>query len=231
MGAILVGFGCSALALCYEAFRFRFGRFIGWIVEPGAFWFGSLSAAVLIVLFRYAHPDHERAFQYAGLLLQLLGILAVARGISQKLWTFGRTSLRTWFVNWGRQFVGIFRRPRTGAQIVSVISAPSVSLGMAVSRGRKTPLTWEELAELMRLEIDRLDGEIKTCNAKIENERGERIAADDKNRQGLEEKIARARALTERAMIGSFRDEIVGVIWLASGTMCATIPKEIAGWW
>jgi hypothetical protein len=35
----------------------------------------------------------------------------------------------------------------------------------------------------------------------------------------------------EKAVVGSFRDEIVGIIWLALGTICATIPREIAVWW
>jgi hypothetical protein len=230
-GAILVCLGCLGLALCYEPFRSRFELLLAWIIAPGAVWFGILSATVLTLLFRYTLADHERAFQYAGLTLQLLGIGAVARGISQKLASFGKTDLRAWFVDWGRQFLGIFRRPIGGSAVLRSGTGSVTGRGMVVGVGRRKPSSWEEWVEFLQSEISRLDGAIKACKDALEKERQERIEADEKNRQGLEEKIAQARALAEKAMVGSFRDEIVGVIWLALGTVGATIPKEIATWW
>jgi hypothetical protein len=229
--AILVGLGCLGLALCYTPFRFRFELLLAWIIAPRPLWFGLLSATVLTLLFRYTLPDHERAFQYAGLTLQLLGIGAVARGISQKLSTFGKTGLRAWFVEWGRQFLEIFRRSNRLQSVLAAGVGSAAGLGMAVARGQKTPSSWEEWVKFLQSEITRLDGEIKACKDALEKERQERVEADEKNRRGLEEKIAQARALAEKAMVGSFRDEIVGVIWLAYGTILATVPKEVATWW
>ena len=99
--AILVGLGCFAVALCCAPFRVRFERFLDWIVAPVAVWFGVLSALILVVLLRYSVANHEHAFLYAGLTLQLLGISAVARGISQKLSAFGKTGLRAWVCRMG----------------------------------------------------------------------------------------------------------------------------------
>jgi hypothetical protein len=231
MGVVFFGLGCLCAALCFEPFRFRFNRLIEWIIEPRSFWFGLLSALIVTVLFRYTNNSHDQAFQYAGLTLQLFGISAVARGISQKLSTFGKTGLRAWFVNWRRQFLGIFRRPeRSGIALAATMGAAS-SLIAGSAHAWQKPSSLDELAELLRTELIRLDVAIEAGKKALECERQERTAADEKNRQTLEEKIAQAHAMTEKAMVGSFRDEIVGVIWLALGTICATIPKEIAAWW
>jgi hypothetical protein len=79
--------------------------------------------------------------------------------------------------------------------------------------------------------VARLHEDIKTTQQDLETERRERAEADDREHSFRSTQIADMRAVIERAMVGSFRDEIVGVIWLASGTVFATIPRELAALW
>jgi hypothetical protein len=230
-GAILIGLGCLGLALCYKPFRFRFELLLAWILAPRPVWFGILSATVLTFLFRYALADHERAFQYAGLTLQLLGISAVARGISQKLSTFGKTGLRAWFMNWGRQFLGIFARSQSHHLEATLGSLSVVGFAPTIVQTRTKPSDLRERVEQLETEVLRLDGELKSTKEALAKERHERIEADDREHSSLVAQIAKIREVIERATVGSFRDEIVGVLWLAYGTVCATIPKQIAALW
>lgn len=227
----LILLGCLGLALCNRDFRLWFERLLAWIVAPRPVWFGALSAMVLVVLFRYSHTDHERAFQYAGLALQLLGIGAVARGISQKLSLFGQTGLREWLAKWARQFRAIFSRGTSGSVGAALGGVTMTGHAGMITQTRTKPSTLDQRLDQIEEDIVRLQSAATTLKAELTTERDERIAADERERQARAAEIATVRAVTETAMVGSFRDEIVGLIWLASGTVFATIPAVIAGWW
>jgi hypothetical protein len=189
--AILVGLGlgCFAVALCCAPFRVRFERFLEWIVAPVAVWFGVLSALFLVVLLRDSVANHEHAFLYAGLTLQLLGISAVARGISQKLSAFGKTGLRAWFAEWGRKFLAIFRPRRFDVSVHATGVASATGVGTVLGRSWTDPTSLQELAELLKREVSRLDREVKAFHEAITKEREERVEADEKDRKALEEQI------------------------------------------
>src|SRR6266446_5156025 len=94
---IVLVFGCIAVVLCFDASRSRFERFLEWVFAPWPLWFGVSSALVVMMLFRHTLIDHKQAFERAGLLLQVLGILAVVDGASQKLEALGKRGWRGLF--------------------------------------------------------------------------------------------------------------------------------------
>jgi hypothetical protein len=229
---ILIGLGCLGLALCYSPFRLRFELLLAWIVEPWPVWFGALSALVVMMLFRNSYADHARAFVHAGLLLQMVGIGAVALGISRKLSVLEKPDLRTWIGRWLRQMLGIVMPTRHNVfvPVTGVVSFAGAG-GMAVAVGRKAPTTIQEQLDELKADIVRLDGELKSTKAALKKEQSARIEAIDQEHSYSATRFKEIRDMIERVTVGTFHEEIVGLVWLIISAVCTTLSVDIASQW
>src|SRR5919106_691751 len=76
---------------------------VGWVWSPRWVW-RSLGAIVVVFIICSAFPSVEQRVRYAGLLFQLLGLAAVAKGLRETRRLFNRPGLATLAAEWWHQF-------------------------------------------------------------------------------------------------------------------------------
>lgn len=169
------------------------------------------------------------AIRYAGMLLQLLGLITVAIGLSQMRRLFGRPSFGTKVYAWFRGLASAFRRPRPiTLEGVGAIGSAQAFGDLRVSRGTRPDAPLEErvstLEQNLRLFQEELDARVQQLRREltgtkesIDRERRERVADNQRTNQKIDE-----------VAVGGLYLEIVGLFWLILGVTGATIPGEIA---
>ncbi len=167
--------------------------------------------------------------RYAGTMLQLLGLLAVAYGLHQMRRRFGRPTLVAIIRDWVARLARAFRRPEPVTLRGSAIaSAATVSAELRVRRGvppgasiEQRVAALQENFDLLQSELDSKLLEVKKRLAELDQsvrqEERERSIGDSKTLKQLEE-----------VAVGGLKLEAVGVIWLALGVLGTSIPVELA---
>lgn len=206
-------------------------RFANWIwrqlrhLVAGAwrFWLAILVPTILCLI---TIPNGEAWVRVAGLALQVLGLLIVARGLEQARALYDRPSLlssaQSFFRDW----------PRLGRSThVSVGTAPLKVSGMnvRVKIGSKVPqrVTVKQLRDLVEQKFNQINERVDHVEESVEKEAVYRSSALDAEKQARECEDALIKKKLEELMVGSIHLDRTGVLWLAIGIVLTSIPQEL----
>jgi hypothetical protein len=199
-----------------------------WVWEARRGW-GSVGLVVLVLLSAIVVPRSlDDCIRYAGLTLQILGVVTVAIGLRDKRQTFERPGLVQLFRAWLRRFPRYSPEPH-------VISTQGVASAAGV--GSAYAYGWHGLPEnatiddrlatfeknldtVKRLALDaqkQVQNEALKTAKRLEDERRER---EDAHR-ALNEKL-------ENFGTSNLYFETAGVFWLIVGIVLGTVPTEVA---
>lgn len=170
----------------------------------------------------------DHGLRYAGLILQILGVVTVAIGLRDRRQTFQRPGLPRLFLQWFARFPRYAPKPH-------VISAQGIASAAAVGsayafgwHGVPDNATVEERLVVLQKNLDTvrqlaLDAqkqaqvEAAKLDSKLEAERREREVSD----RALCTKL-------ESVGAGNLHLEGAGVFWLIVGIVLGTAPNEMA---
>ena len=170
----------------------------------------------------------EAAFRYAGLGLQLAGLLLVAWGIRETRKRFGRPSLgeslRRWFLKLKR---AAFPPPGSGSgHPVTVL--PGTAEGTFTGFPPTVSTTMEE-------RLAALEAKLRGVQLQLTKFRSETTKAAQELRKAVAQETARReqadsgiRTLIEDQSAGGLHLEAMGLVWLLVGTLAGSLSAELA---
>lgn len=199
-----------------------------WIWEVWRGW-GSIALIVAIVFTTMSVAKTlDDGIRFAGMILQILGVVTVAIGLRDKRQTFERPGLIQIFRTWVSRFPRYTPKP----QVISVQGVASASaVGSAYGLGwhglpkdatvdNRFAILEKNLDIVKRLALDtqkQAQEEQAKAASRLEEERCERETAD----RALSAKL-------ENFGIGNLHLEVAGVFWLIVGIVLGTAPSEMA---
>lgn len=211
--AVLRSAGPTWLAIIGLVMAFAIGALIGWMTE---IWIPSDGRLL------------ENSILYGGTLLELGGLVLVAKGLSDVRRLFGRPSIIERTLEWFGAFRAAFQPPSP----ITLNAASAIAIGSeanaVITRGPRPNATLEarvadleaeiatlrltqsQHAKVTRTEIRRLD---RALHAEAEAR-----SADD----------SKAKATVEEFAVGGLYLETVGVVWLGVGILAGNIPTLLA---
>jgi hypothetical protein len=198
-----------------------------WIAEPKAGWITSAGIVIALAIPACvaSRDDHLR---YSGLMLQLLGIGTVAMGVRDKGRIFGKITMWQWAHSWFRR-VPKWHRKSVTLEVDSVSHAHMAS-SASVWQWRNIPdsLPLEDKLKLVNENLETL----KTQWQASEKRQGEVIrtlqTAVDTERTTRETALTQVTTRLNELGSGGLRMEAMGLAWLITGVVFATIPQELA---
>ena len=204
-------------------------RLFSWIIlDAKDLWITSLVIAAVVGSSYLTFGIEERGFRVSGLFLELLGILVVAKGLSDSRQLFERPSMNQSLLNWLKQF------PKFGGNNYVLVAGEgrfkmendSVAAFGLVG---KAPHTIEGRIALLEKRLDLADKQIQEGNRKIEDETKNRVEAMNSEVESRNEGDLAVRKQLEEAVVGGILLEIKGIVWLATGVILSTLSTELDG--
>lgn len=194
-------------------------------------WLAAGGIAGAAVIASTMSPDTATRIRYASVVLELLGIGAVALGLRDVRRTFGRPSLAQSLAGWTRRLWSVVRLP---PPIVGVMSASSG--GATVSgRGRVRftigpDSTIERRLSVLEQDVARLQDEVDANEAALRKDLGLVNTSLSSEQQARESQFRQLATRLEDFAVGGLRLEFVGLVWLVLGGLGTNIPGELATW-
>lgn len=198
-----------------------------WVWDGRDIW-GPLLVVVVTVLAALLARKMDNGFRYAGLTLQILGIVTVVKGLRDRRRTFNKPGLLRLFLQWTANYPRF--APKTHVIALEGIASGAVvgSASGFVWHGVSDKATVEERLVGMQKNLDTvkqlvLDAqkeaqvEATKLHSKLKSERHEREASD----RALGAKL-------ESVGAGNLHLETIGVFWLIVGIILGTVPSELA---
>ena len=199
-----------------------------WIWEARRGWGTIALVAVIVFAAIPVAKSLEDGIRYAGMILQILGVVTVAIGLRDKRQTFERPGLVQIFRGW----LSRFPKYAPKSHVISMQGVASASaVGSAYAYGwhglPQNPTLDDRFAVLeknldtvKRLALDaqkQAQEEAARSASRLEEERRNRETAD----RALSAKL-------ESFGTGNLHLEAAGVFWLIIGIVLGTIPDEVA---
>jgi hypothetical protein len=165
----------------------------------------------------------------AGLVLELLGLVAVAKGLGDTQRFFGRPTIRGRTTAWLGRLPRLFAAPR----VVEAQANLTLNAGAFAARGRVTqrlnpesPLEQQVFVLEQRLDdlAEFLDAEIRDARTSVTSLRAH---VDDETsvRANLHAELQRK---VEAFATGGLALESVGLTWLVAGTLLTALAADLA---
>jgi hypothetical protein len=208
----------------------RWMKVVGrWLAEEWRLW-GPLAVVPAVMLLASRLPGTlELRVRYCGLIFELLGILTVAWGLSDKRRLFKRPSIFAHFQSW------LSRRPRLGVkpQPISLSGTATISLSVSgkLTVWRSTPpgSAAEDRLDALEANLETLRTRQAEITKSLDEEIRNRTEAVNAERQSRESTMGDVRTQVETFAAGSLEIERAGLLWLILGVILATASTEIAG--
>lgn len=187
------------------------------------------SALAFAIGFWFASNTSD-AIRYAGLVLQVMGVLTVVFLLFGLRRLFGHSGIwkgiREWFSL--LRLVVIEPDPITAIAGVATTSFSVLAAGVLTTSQKGKPLhqritLLEEAVSALRTQIDS-----KLADQRKSHEK--ELARIRKELSALRKQLKEMAAQLQAATLGDSHLEVVGLAWLILGVLAATIPSEIAGW-
>ena len=208
--------------------RIRWNALVAVAGDARPLWIFLAGVILACVVGWLCSSDMSAAVRYAGTVLQMLGLLAVAHGLRETRKLFGAPTMMRRVWGWFGRLRRVFRRPEP---IILQASAAGFSLATGRARLRRgvgAGATVEQRVEVLEAnlqsheqEFDQTTNDLSSKSGQLEKnlsrERDERKAADDKTWRQIEE-----------VAIGGLHLELVGLWWLALAVLGTSIPDELA---
>lgn len=191
-------------------------------------WVSILPVALIVGCAWLLSGWDDQGIRISGMLLELLGILVVAKGLSESRKLFGRPSLYQSFMSWAE------RRPRFGAPAYVLNAGEGRFIvngndsAMAFGSVGTSAHTLEERIALLEQRLNLTDTQIQEGRRKLEEETKNRIEAINYEEGARIEGDAVVRKHLEEAVVGGINLETVGIVWLACGVTLSSLSEELA---
>jgi hypothetical protein len=194
--------------------------------KPAAVFLAGIAAVVAVCTL--LTDNVQDGARYAGGLLEMLGILLVAREIRGKQRQFGLPGFRQRILEWcGRVMDAALGRPQVytakfeGAGYATLGGRAKMRVGRSPSRPVEERLAsieaeLERVLEVIEEQDDRLGRQIASTQRAVDAERIQRVDGQ----------AALKRTVDELA-VGGLAFEAVGLVWLLLGLVCATFPDAL----
>jgi len=184
---------------------------------------GIVVTAVIAFLLPGGVDDRVR---YAGLILQLLGIVTVAFGLHTRRRLFNRPG----FMDELHALKAQFPWPRRTQPIaVGAAAIVEASLTFKITARRAGDSVEDRLAALEE-DLKTLRGEQAETSKELQQERTKRSEALSLERQSREAALREIETRLDTLGAGGLHLERTGLVWLFLGVLLGTIPSEIAKW-
>lgn len=193
-------------------------------------WEAILPLMVLLLLPGLVTCDAEDHLRYAGLLLQVAGLVVVAMGIHDTRRRFGRSTLTEAIGEWLGKLKVALGPPLTHVSATATISLEGRVAGSGTVSGTLTAQS--ATIEGRLAELARADHEIRQRLTELSNQvaaiRPElRAIVDDEMKHRAQADLKLRRLLEDQAA-GGLHLETAGLLWLLVGTVVGSIPSEIS---
>ena len=193
-----------------------------WFVwDPWPFWVFMASVALTAVICR-----REDYFRFAGMFMQLAGLIVAVVALDLALRKFGRPGIRDLVSAWFARYPGH-----------QVLGAAHIKLESVIMRGRGhtwwPPKSGESTSEAVA-RIGRNTETLREGLSNFQNEVDGRVREVDGRLKGLEAKIEAARLEVTATLKTHATDGVplalLSAAWLALGVVLTSIPQELACW-
>ena len=207
----------------------------GWLFHLAVFALGVVCIVGLALL----RANHEDALRTAGGMLQLLGILAVAIGLSELRGKFGLPSVVAELRQEGSgllKWLGARLRKMVGRKPPPIVASGSASISASAvvrGRGRVGPApnaTLEQRVDSLERRLEGLNDTVDRLDDGLADEVSERqraIASEAERRGAADQEL---REVVKGLAVGGIHLESIGLAWLSFGVCLATWPRELASW-
>jgi len=184
---------------------------------------------IIIIIIASVRPDNRSDhFRYAGLFLQIIGIMTVAIRLYDRRVLFNRPSFVARVLSWFHNLLHLFEKAKTVQLSGSARVQASSSLDMMVWRGTSNGQSNEERINALVANLETLKNEQSKILSRIQSETTKRSEAIDLERNQRESADREFQKRLEKLGAGGLHIEWAGVIWLIAGIVFATIPDEIS---
>ena len=199
-----------------------------WIAEPKHFWLAILVSLAVLALSLQLARTLDDGLRYAGLALQLLGVSTVVVGLEARRRLFERASfastIRTWWAH----------RPKWSPGDISLSAEINIQGNLSISGdieiwSSDDPLQTPEhrLTAVVRNQetIRRRLSSIHSASTQGLSQLKQAMSQHLDQQQTKHQQLS---GVLEKLGAESITFEFVGLAWLVSGIVLATIPSEIA---
>jgi len=198
-----------------------------WLWESRFFWLTVLGAVGVPVAVLVWWP-YEHIIRYAGLGLQVAGILTVWWGIRETRKLFEHPTFWMQAGEWFR------RRPRYGGRVVAGEGSAAAAAGAfgrtTVWSHASSGATLEQRLEVLEKNLQSVRDDLSGFQTKTEEDirrHDQAIREEQQARDSADQEIRKKLKSTET---GGLHISAMGAIWLLVGVIMGTIPAELARW-
>jgi hypothetical protein len=203
-------------------------RFVRWFFEPRTFWLCAFVIAA-VCTFAIALPKPlEDDIRYAGLALQLLGVATVMRGLRDRGRLFDKPPIVTSIKAWLSTFPPYSPKSVTLSASGSATASATATMTAVVWRAYRDGDTIDERFLALARNLDTVRQELSDASTRLSNQVGsvqEALRGEQSSRTVAIDRLSRK--LTDLGS-GTLHIELIGIVWLVSGIVLATIPAELA---
>lgn len=223
-------------------FNLHYSRWLkipAWFAKPKHFWLFSLGLLVASLLgdwLGYAWDISSTRLdriRFSGWLLDTLGLVSIAIGISSKLDRFeGKNLIEYAFLNvltWLGKFPLISQEHLVNCGTVNIKSEPSSARAYGISKINPNSPISEKIDWL----LENYYTLVHTVHTQIENSKKKTAEIERKIQEldvNIRENIEYIREETADVHTGDVGKEFVGLFWIFSGITFATVPEFIEAW-
>ena len=173
-------------------------------------------------------PDAEDQLRYAGVMLQMAGLVAVVYGIASNRRLVGRAGVKDSMLRWFKRLRGASRKSDVLTVNPLVIKPVAHSLKLesrpsAESIGERVNQLERQLAEL-RNSMNRSDRTLREQLSEAKEDASRRARA-------LSQQLSSVGEQVENLAAGGSVTELIGVVWVAIGILLSSLPEELAALW
>lgn len=168
------------------------------------------------------------AVRYAGVLLQIMGLLTVAIGLWKLRRAFHQSSLIAGIIKWLRQLATSWTNPDPSVDAVTGTARVGENADALTAKGAVTGIRLENRMEHLETEIQNLKRQLVATDKELRGELERVREATRLEGQKRKSKLEKIESQIEEVAIGGLHLEATGLVWLTFGVIAATIPDEIA---
>ena len=198
-------------------------------VKRGRHGFGTVGVLVLT----WALPlvwaaSGEAHMRWMGTVLQILGVGTVAWGLSQTRALSDYPPIWTALIDWFKELPDALSGPKTIKASLSATVPVGFSADARVRKSIPDDASLEERVAFLEEQYEALREKQRETKRQLE-ERAEDLEEQIEDEETVREKAdERLRDTIEEVSIGGLHLEMVGLVWLVVGIMCASLPQELA---
>jgi hypothetical protein len=219
------------------AVRYRFNRhfyrsgraWLNWLGRAKVFWsFLFTTVTVCLSVDWVGHvlglPIVDR-YPYAGFLLEVLGVVMVARGFAGRLRLYGRASIRSRIATWFKSIPLFSKHSSIKGRVSVSLDANGVTATGEV--GSPTLSTFDERLDALEALIRNYRRDLDSLAKRHDHDIAELRRNLEDAVASVRDDVDSVRELSADAHVGDVGMELAGLGWILIGLALATVPNLI----